>query len=62
MLLLGQQVGQEITVEHGGEKLVITLIRAKGSNARIGFTGPESFEVTRDDMKKVKPYNAVDDE
>lgn len=62
MLVLGQKIGQQINVEHKGETLTLTLLRAKGSSARVGFECPESFVIKRDDINPVEPYNAVNDE
>ncbi len=45
------ELGSQVTIEHAGETLTFTLIEVIGGNAaRVGFEGPSSFVILRDDV------------
>ena len=51
MLCLGRMHGEEIIVEHAGEKLrIICLVAQNGQDARLGFEGPMSFVISRPEV------------
>jgi sRNA-binding carbon storage regulator CsrA len=52
MLILTRKVLQEILISHSGEQLRMVVDRVSASGVRIGFEGPESFEILRDDAKR----------
>jgi carbon storage regulator CsrA len=50
MLVLTRRWDEAITVDHAGETLEITVVYLGGNKVRLGFTGPESFAIARDDV------------
>ncbi len=58
MLGIGRKEGQSIFVRHGGETLRIVVIKS-GTAVRLGFDGPRSFEVQRDDVRTWPEHNAA---
>lgn len=51
-LQLSCAIGQQISIEHGGETLTVTLTDVHGNHADILFDGPLSFVVYRPDRKE----------
>lgn len=49
MLVLQRLKGQSLTISHNGEILVIDLVDISGNRAKIGFSGPRSFVVVREE-------------
>ena len=49
MLVLGRDVGQELVIDHKGERLVVVVIESGRWNrhVRLGFSGPHSFVIHR---------------
>jgi sRNA-binding carbon storage regulator CsrA len=52
MLVVSRKKGQEVFITHAGERLRVVLIEASDSQVRLGFEGPISFEILRDDAKR----------
>jgi sRNA-binding carbon storage regulator CsrA len=52
MLSLTRRFRQEILISHRGERLRLIVCELKGQSVRLGFEGPESFEILRDDAKQ----------
>lgn len=51
MLVLSRKPDESIIVRHHGETLIVTLINVRGDKAKLGFSGPKSFDIRRDDVK-----------
>lgn len=59
MLVIGRRIGEVVYVEHGGETLAITIEEvSKFRKFRLGFTGPKSFVIRRDDARQQKKERA----
>jgi hypothetical protein len=55
-LYINLGAGEHVTIEHGGETLVIQMNGKKGSNQfSVGFKGPMSFKIQR--QKNDEPRN-----
>ena len=52
MLVKARKDGQEIFITHAGEQLKVVVIESSGAGIRLGFEGPLSFEILRDDAKR----------
>lgn len=52
MLVLSRKPDESVIVRHNGETLIVTLVNVRGDKAKIGFSGPKSFDIRRDDAKK----------
>jgi carbon storage regulator CsrA len=50
MLVLTRRLNETIIVDHSGETLEITVVYLGGNKVRLGFTGPASFAIARDDV------------
>ena len=51
MLCLNRKLQQEILVWHAGERLRIVVSGLTCSAVQLGFEGPHSFEIIRDNAK-----------
>lgn len=51
MLVIGRREGEAVFIDHNGERLKITIQRPHRNLKKIqlGFEGPKSFRVVRDD-------------
>jgi carbon storage regulator CsrA len=49
MLVLTRRWDETIIVDHAGETLEIKVVYLGGNKVRLGFTGPASFAIARDD-------------
>lgn len=54
MLVLRTKIYGKVIVQHAGEQLEITLVELQGNAARLGFSGPKSFIVDREEIYKDK--------
>ncbi len=54
MLVLGRQVGEAVCVivrgRQGPEVLRVKLLRVQGERIRLGFEGPDSFVIEREEL------------
>lgn len=50
MLFLDRKIGETIVVEHGGERLVVSLYRQRGRLFTLAFDGPQSFVISRGEL------------
>jgi carbon storage regulator CsrA len=50
MLILRRKAGQNIRVEMGEELLNLTLIKIKDGEAFLGFSGPPSINILREEI------------
>jgi sRNA-binding carbon storage regulator CsrA len=50
MLVLSQEVGGEYVIKHGAELLRIVVRPFHGRRIKLGFEGPESFDVYRGEV------------
>ncbi len=55
MLILSRKPFQEILIKHAGEHLRIVVDELGNSAVRLGFEGPVSFEILRDDARRRSP-------
>ena len=60
MLVLSRRPGEETYSEHAGELLRVVVVDVNTDKARIGFDGPQSFRVVRDDAKRATPAGNED--
>lgn len=51
MLVLGFDVNQGATITHNGETLRVVYVELRSGRVRLGFEGPLSFDIVRDDAK-----------
>ena len=55
MLCLTRKLCQEIFIWHAGERLRILVAELSSSAVQLGFEGPLSFEILRDNAKCQDP-------
>lgn len=51
MLILTRKVGQTLWV---GEKITVTVLRAKGHRVRLGIIAPPDVSVDREEIRRLK--------
>lgn len=52
MLFLSRKKRQSVVIEHKGERLIVSLAEIRGDKARIGFDGPATFTVHREEIQQ----------
>lgn len=65
MLVITRVKDDRITVEHAGERIEIVVTQVRSGRVWLGFDGPKSFAVVRDDAIKLTRQgeaNATTDE
>lgn len=50
MLVLQRHEGETITIDHMGETLTLSVVETRDGKVRLGFEGPESFEIWREEV------------
>lgn len=56
MFVLSRKRGDVIVIEHGGERLELTLVKSGSYRACLGFEGPRSFLVLRKEVLEREEY------
>ncbi|MGQ9733379.1 MAG: carbon storage regulator [Candidatus Zipacnadales bacterium] len=51
MLVLGRKVDESIVIETPQGNVVVTVVRIKGRQVRLGITAPESMHVLRSELE-----------
>jgi carbon storage regulator len=57
MLILTRHVGQTLFV---GDKITVTVLRAKGYQVRLGIVAPPNVSVDREEIRRLKEKDAAD--
>lgn len=50
-LVLSREHGESVEIEHGGEKIVVTLLSSRAGRARLLFEAPESVRILRTEVQ-----------
>ena len=58
MLVFSRKVGQRVNIEHGSETLTIEVLEVRGNRIRLGFTGPVSMNIQREEAMKEEPIES----
>ncbi len=52
MLVVTRQKNEKVYIDHAGERIEVSIVDVRGDSVRVGFNGPRSFAVQRDDVVK----------
>lgn len=50
MLILERKEGESLAIDHEGETLTVSIHETRDGKVRLGFEGPESFEIWREEV------------
>ena len=49
-LVLSREVGDEVTIKHGDEVLLLRVTRLQGGRVKLGLEAPQSFVIVRSEL------------
>jgi carbon storage regulator CsrA len=61
MLVLQRKYNEKINVIHNGETITITVVEIAKNSVRLGFAGPRTFDVEREEVTNALKEEAAGD-